>query len=357
MPFNFYNAYLSVSQTPSQEFTQDFDNLMKQEFEYASTYKNVLLQQGIGSSNYIEYGVRLTSLIDPKTGNNFGDEWRKIIFNSSQEVSLVDKNGSYLYDKNDNALYVKFPVLNFKRLGIMSYFENSYWLVVNTNTRVGATSSIFLRKCNNYLKWVDSYNILHSWNCVVVRDLSNDSSLDFGSKNTSPEIKGTTKILIQRNIETNTIQVNQRFILDGFAFKVTNINNHFSQTLLEIDIASTPVLEEIDDLINNIANAKNIAPNTNTDKILPQQLSLYIGDTQTYTVYNYDNSNPTLDTFTIIVNNASSVPSANYNFNVINSNSFSVECLGKNVIPLDIQCTNNQTQVQTHIYINLSGNW
>lgn len=323
--YPFYESSLSIYTSAKKSIIDENSAATSYLFDAANTYEKIDEQIESGSNVFNEIECRLTSLIDPKTGKDFGDQFRKIIFDS--------------YDHN-------------KWLGQYYRINNEYWLATNTNTRVGASASSILRYCNNRLKWYDENEILHDVPCVFSREIGSENMKD-GSAGV-PQIWGTVKIQIQRNNETEKIKLNQRFIFDGFAFQLQQINNHISSTYMELYMFETQTLET-DDLINNIANGESKTPISGTQiKILPSITSIYLNETQVFMVSKYVNGIANQDTFNVT---CEGVNQDNYELNIIDGNSFSI----KNLIPSDnmlkIICTDITSSESVSIAIKLTKSW
>lgn len=312
--------------TVGRNIADNYQDIINDRFSYATDFEVIQEQLANGGKTYKDVGVRVTSLINPTVGENYGDQYKKIIFQT------------YNYPKD---------------LGYMYKFNGKTWLTVNTRTVTNLSGHSIVRMCNNTLKWVDKNDksVLRSWDCVFTNHLSN-SSFDYGAKEVI-QVSGEMVVLVQRNAETNQITYNDRFIFDGKAFQVNQLQNHLSQTYLILKMFETQVQPE-DDIVNNIANANTLNPSVNTQRILPDLLTIPVGSTQTYTIYNYINGEPNADTFTIT---ASGLPAQNYTFTVINGNSFSIQALEASNLPLLVLCTNNNTAVETKRYITLTRGW
>ena len=325
MSFEFYKASLSIFNSAKQSIIDENQASVTNLLDAASTFEEVQEQRSAGSSEYNSIYCRLNSVIDPKTGKNFGDEYRKIIF--------------------DNYTHIKW-------LGQMYTFDNYTWLTTNTNTIINATASSILRRCNNTLKWYDNNGVLHSVPCVFERDISSENMKD-GSSGV-PQIWSTAKVMVQRNSETNSIKLNTRFIFDGYAFQLQQINNHISDTYMELYYFETQT-QSVDDVVNNIANGEIEAPITGTElKILPVVNSIYLNDTKTFVVNKYVNGVANTDTFSV---SCGGVDQNNYLLTIINGNSFSIKNLVASDPLLKITCVDNVTQEEISMSVKLTKSW
>lgn len=340
MPLNIYQAYMrSVAQDPVDEWRTATQEMINDTWLDTSTLENVQGQTNVGQTTYATESVQLNSVISPKTGQSFGDDYRKIIYqNYEQNVLSPEQNPS------GNSL---------RFLGKYYKFNNSTWLTINTNTIVGALTTAIVRRCNNTLKWYDKAGVLHEWACVFDRDLS-ATNLDEGSQGVA-EIGADAIIQVQRNSETDSIPYNQRFIFDGHAFQIKQINNHVSSTYMEFYVFEIQV-QANDDLTNDIANSTGeITPTADKIQILPQITTISQGESQLFTVYRYVNGEQTSDTFNIEATGP--VVGVNYNLTNITGNSFVVENLIASSTPLNIVCVDTVTQDKQSINVLLTGGW
>ena len=349
MTLKYYEAYLnSLAQEPvdywrglRQEATNDvwFDT---------STVSTVKGQITLGSKDFKEESVQVNSVIDPKTGKQLGDDYRKIIYKNLFDNDIptnVIPTSLMLVKAQSGIELFKFVTADGKDfyvrqsgrfMGKYYKFDGITWLTINTNTIIGSSASAVLQRCNNWLKWYDDCGVFHQWECVFERRLSS-TGLDYGSEGVA-EISADTIIKVQRNEETDSIPFNQRFIFDGHAFQVKQINNHISDTYMELYLFETQI-QPNDDLVNNIANSVGktesevgetlITPNI--DKILQ-------GETQKFSVYNYIKGVPSGAVYKIEVLGGD--VGVNYSINVINGNNFEITNILQSNSPLTIVCTN-----------------
>lgn len=327
MAYEFYKAYInSMAKTPQEDWEESYQEASNDFWENTSTATIINGQDSISSLTYNEEEVQLNSLINIATGENFGDQYRKIIYKTySEQLGWLGKY--YIIDSKK-------------------------WLLTNTNTRIGSVKSAVLRKCNNILKWYDSNGLLKEYECVYSKRL-NGTNLDYGAEGV-PQIDADGQILVQRNSNTNAIKYNQRFLFDGHAFQVKQIDNHYSDTLMTIYIFETQ-LQTNDDIVNNIASGSGeVTPITNQNKILPNVYKILLNETVNYNVYNYINGIANSNTFSIVASGAN--PSS-YTLTIVDGNHFNIKNLLQSSIPLTITCTNNSTSEVVSIEIILGGIW
>jgi len=328
MAFNVYTAYLNaIAKEPVDDWRELNQEMINDTWLDTSTVATVQGQTTVGGITFANESVQISSVINPSTGENFGDEFRKIVY----------KN----YTTTD------------KWLGKYYKFDNITWLITNTDTKIGALNTAILRKCNNWLKWIDPNGVLNSWECVFKRSITN-TNLNEGSEGV-PQINADTLIQVQKNSKTTAIPYNQRFIFDGHAFQIKQINNHISDTYMELYLFEAQV-QPNDDLVNNIADGSGeISPTTNENKILPEIVKILQSETQLFTVYKYINGVPNTNTFAVSASGP--VAGTNYTLTTVDGNNFSIANILQSNLPLVITCTNNITSEVVNMNIMLGGKW
>jgi hypothetical protein len=108
-----------------------------------------------------------------------------------------------------------------------------------------------------------------------------------------------------------------------------------------------------------ITVAASAPADTYSVRISPATNSLYLLDTQTYTVNLYKNGTITADTFTFAVDATSTAPTSSYDFTALSGNTFNVENLAMSIgKPLVILATSVTSPTHTQLFsINLQGNY
>lgn len=366
MSLTFYSAYRSsIAKKPVNMWRELMQESVNDTWDDTSTVTNIKGQTAVGSTIYGAESVQLNSVIDPKTGTSFGDDYRKIIYKNyfGNSIPYATENYQPLLVKTENGVeYYRFVDdegnkvnvrVNSRFLGKYYQFEGNYWLITNTSTVIGSIATAILRRCNNRLKWYDSDGVLHSWPCIFERSLTY-TNINTGSQEV-PQVSSDTLIRVQLNSETATIPFNQRFIFNGHAFQVSQINNHISDTYMEIYMFETQ-LQSNDDIVNNIANASGqVRPTTTETRILPETNKILQGESETFSVYKYVNGVKQPDIYTIT--SEGPIEGTNYTLD-ITDNEFTVVNLLESKETLTITCTNTEDEDDVvTIDIILGGLW
>lgn len=314
MALKFYTNYLNnVAVTPKQEWSDNYQAALDDFWDNTNTVETVQAQSAVGSKEFVEESVQLTSTAIGNTGAHIGDFWRKIVHKNYRTATNY--------------------------LGKYYLIDGQYWLTVNTNTVVNTVKDSIIRYCNQTLKWIDKNGILHEWACVLDDNKITYTNFDTGERDVY-QVAGDLVMLVQQNEETKLIPINQRFVFDGKTYQVTQINPHVSPTYLMIYLNATQE-QEGDDTINDVANASIIAPLDDGLRILPQIYKVSQSDTQVYSVYRYVNGEPTDATFAI----TATYDSARAIFTVIDGNHFSVTNIAETTQPVIVTCSTDSQEL------------
>ena len=160
------------------------------------------------------------------------DDWRRIMY---KDVTKTVERGTYFL------------------------FDDSYWIAYASTETEAAHATNLLRRCNNFLKWVDEDDILHSYPCVVDTILSSTSVKYDKDVNVA---NGSASVYVQGNIATRTITINRRFIFGDTVWRVAGRNAWLNDgthpdtapfIVFDVDLALTT---STDDMENELAGGK-----------------------------------------------------------------------------------------------------
>jgi len=241
MSYPFFDIYVNnIAKTPKQNYRDDVQELMNDQFYDSSDWYTVQEETSFASGTYQNIDVRINRVINPTTGANRGDDWKLLIFKDiSKDV----------------------PV------GSLFIFESNYWLTVNTENINTLTSSCIIRRCNNTLRWIDLDGGYNNVPCVL--DYIIQENRDYstaGSSIVNPS--GILQVMAQMNAKSNLIRPNQRFLfgnatnwtaykvfgggINNFDAQQTSINS--STGLLKLTMGVNFDNVDTDDLVNGIAS-------------------------------------------------------------------------------------------------------
>lgn len=226
----FYQAYLSIAQSPSLQIREDYQEVVNSEFAVASDLYTIEEELVFGTQLFTNTEARINHAINTTTGSKLGDDYRQFIFEDFTHA---------------------------KGLGYRYRFNNNIWLCMNSDLYKYVTASTTVRRCNNILKWKDQYSVIRQEPCVIDYAYSG-TQVDFDQAINIPS--GNLVVTVQYNQYTSGIKINDRFIFGSQVFKVKSLNDFFqNQTGLN---STTPLLylnvykdsiAKGDDLVNGIA--------------------------------------------------------------------------------------------------------
>lgn len=223
--------------------------------------------------------------------------------------------------------------------------DNTYypWLITSLDTQNYYDVKGHIVLCNNVLEKTTNGVLAWSYPCVFTHNIGR-TDLSFGSQGV-PQAQGTALVQVRKTVNTSTININDRFVLNGGTFQVTQINDHIAPNYLELYLRYVPSMEE--DLV--IEESENI--------ITPQVYNIPLNTEQVYEVYNYVNGVKTNDVFEYDLN-AQNQDKSNIDF-ITNDNGFTIRCNIKLPLPIIITCTNvtNPSTTPCSITITLGNKW
>lgn len=161
------------------------------QFDDTSTvWDDIEEEISFGTLKFQPIRARVTTIIDVKTGQRNGDNFRKIIF----------------YD------YTHRPVD-----GTRYRFDDNIWIVFATKNLNVSSSSVYVYRCNNTLNTQDKYGNIHREPCYIDYKL-NETQLSQEDMIEVPN--GRINLICQVNQWTKDWDVGKRFILGKDVYKI-----------------------------------------------------------------------------------------------------------------------------------------
>ena len=338
----YYNNYLSnIAQTPNEAWRESQQAVINQLFE--DTTLETTIEEEIMPFNFTFRKI---------------DAWVDTVTEATLNAEKDDSDYRAIYFKDCGHLSSR---------GRYYRFYDNYWIVYSDPCIEEVMATQKVRRCNNWLKWVDSKGVLHEYPCVVDYSLS---STNAQTARLIQQANSHVTVIVQGNSDTLSISKNQRFIFNGVAFRFFAINNYMQNNYVDKD---TPILffDFYEDMIIDTDNlTDNIADDTRNDFTLVSNITqinnvngyngtldikLYNGDTEisdpnlVYTSYDTDvitidsNGNYTIvgnegDTATIYVQiKNNSLVSLNIPVTVTSDESEVYELASSGIVPRLIQ--------------------
>jgi hypothetical protein len=219
LSYESYQKYLSVVSSPANYFIDSKKELIDDQFEYSSSYENVTIKHP-SESEYESIGIRI---VDENSINK--NPYKKCI------LSKIDK-----------------PI----HVGSIINWDSVYWLC----TSVEANHNIYykgnIEKCNNTLNFMVSATPCSS-PCIIL-DKSSLNSSGREAKDYFFLQEGQIMVIVTDNTDTNTLDLDDRFVFNGkYSYKLNKINEltQSQSGLLYLTMEITQRSSE-DDLENNL---------------------------------------------------------------------------------------------------------
>lgn len=231
MELNFYDAKLKIAPKNCDSYYREhMQALVNDRWDNTTSLYTIGEEKPFGSLEFEDIDVHLTHAIEKSTGKKQGDDFREIIFRD-----------------------LNYTVV----LGSCWFFDNCYWIAINLDEYNRVSKNIFVRRCNNVLKYYDETDgHLVEIPCI----------LEYDATSPQPQVtqdiitaNNTINLIVQGNEVTRKIFTNQRFIFGGRPFKVTGFNNYMWKSMLDPEPTilyyslKLDTESPYDDYVNNIA--------------------------------------------------------------------------------------------------------
>lgn len=189
----FYDNFVSCDYARSTDYwNTQLQEVVNQEFENASTVQYDIEEEiAFGTLEFQNINqCRITTLVDAKTGQRVNDDYKKIIFQDLHKAPEI---------------------------GTRYRFDNNIWMVFSTDNIRTATSSAYLRRCNNVMTMEDKYGNLHEEPCYIDYKITESQLF---KEWTMDVPQGRIFVTCQSNKYTDTIDINSRYIFNDNVYKV-----------------------------------------------------------------------------------------------------------------------------------------
>lgn len=242
--YKFIPAGDPIQTSAKESYKADVQATIRQYFYQSTDWFTIQEESALASNTYQNVDVRINNLVNPTTGDNVEDDFKKILF---QEL-----------DHSVN-------------LGRMYQFDSNYWLTINVDKIKTLTQTIVVRRCNNVLRWIDeSTGALYEVPCAMGYLIKENR--DYSTAGSAIVVpSGMIDCFVQNNLKVQKIKPNQRFLFgtpnNWTAYRVegggiNNFNNqqtvdNTSASLARFSLAVDFVNPQTDDLVNGIANTRD----------------------------------------------------------------------------------------------------
>ena len=184
MAYKFTNASLPIQLTPKETFVNDFQQTLYDGFDNSSTVWTIQEEIPFASGTLTDVDVRVNTAIDAITGSKLGDDFKLILFKD-----LGHATG----------------------LGYMYFFDDNWWVTINSEIIKGLAATATVRRCNNIFRFKGADGGLYSIPCAIDYKIKMNRNT-VSSSQAFPLPAGYISVVCQFNTSSNKISQNQRFL-------------------------------------------------------------------------------------------------------------------------------------------------
>jgi hypothetical protein len=265
---------------PKQTYIEDFKERLIEGFENSSDWFTVQQEEPFASKEFISIDARINYVISNETGEKMSDDYKLLWFKDVEHEV---------------------------KLGTLFYFNENYWLVINTEKVKSLATSITVKRCNNTLRWMDKNGGYYNEPCTTADALIRENR-DYSTTGSAVvNVSGVIEISCQFNERTNTIKANQRFLFGNpenwtcykvFGAGVNNLNlmnteDLYSAGIVRYSMGGSQYNALTDDLVNGIADVNQYLYTIELDN---ETLELNIGKSIKLIPHTYLNGESTSST-------------------------------------------------------------
>jgi hypothetical protein len=205
------------------------------------------VQSTLSDSEYINEDNKNLVIENFESQPNYYEITKNSDLVTTYKVLIAEEN------KKDNIIgykkLISYPYATTQfSIGDYINWGSSIWLLTTLDDQYDYSVGGKIVKTNTDIKWRDDNGVLKSYRGFKNNKVS-DTGFSTGNYFYLPN--GELVVQVQNNVDTNTIAINRRFIIDGKAYRVNFI--HPIEGLLEFYL-ETDVIRDSDDLVNNIAD-------------------------------------------------------------------------------------------------------
>lgn len=235
----FYSSYLNnVAKSPNREWREEQQAFVSEMFDNSTIVRHDVYEENYPFDfNFVNNpDCWVSTVLDVTTG---------MVKNSDDYRSLYFKNIDH-------------------EVGRGRYFKwlDNYWIVYETTTHELETiSTCNIRRCNNWLKWLNDKGEVITYPCVIEGDLTSANSQ---VAKAITQANSHINVIVQGNKDTLSIVKNSRFMFNHNVYKFYAINNYmqvdyvddnapllFMDFYLDMEIDEDNIAENLADDLRN----------------------------------------------------------------------------------------------------------
>lgn len=257
----FYSNYLQNAKTPNQDWRGLQQEFVTEMFENTTILRTDVYEEGLPFDFDFKSNPEcwVGTVIDVSTGlTKSADDYRTLYFKNLDHDAPRGR-------------YYK--------------WNNNYWIVYETTTDLETIANCNIRRCNNWLKWVNKKGEVIKYPCVIENTLT---SANAQVAKTITQANSHIDIIVQGNKDTLEIFKNLRILVNSVPYRFYAINNYMQKDavngetpLLFMDFYLDMLIDE-DNVEDNLADdyradyivecnvEKITSPKGSTGTIIPQ---------------------------------------------------------------------------------------
>lgn len=208
----FFNYLDNVAQTPNEQWRNEQQAFINGAYENTTVMKNDVYEEG--------YPFDFKFINNPKC-------W---------VGTVLDVTTGMVKDSDDyRSLYFKDISHNTHRGKYFKWGDN-YWLVYETTNELETISRCNIRRCNNWIKWLNSKGEVIQYPCVIEGELT---SANAQVSKVITQANSHINVIVQGNPDTLSLTKNTRIMFNHSVYKFIAINNYMQQDYID---DNTPLL-------------------------------------------------------------------------------------------------------------------
>ncbi len=262
MPYTYTRIQSAIVKDPKTTYIEDFKERLETGFENSSDWFTIQEETSFGSEEYQDVDARINYVIAAETGEKMSDDFKMLWFRDTDHTV---------------------------KLGTMFYFNDNYWLCINTERIKSLTTAVTVKRCNNTLRWMDENGGVYNVPCALADPLIRENR-DYSTTGSAVvNVSGVIEVMVQFNEKTNKIKANQRFLFGNpdnwycykiFGAGVNNINlmntdDLYSSGIIRYSMGGWQWNEDTDDLVNGICD---VYQNSYSLECNPSSISINVGE-------------------------------------------------------------------------------
>ena len=237
MAYKYISASSTMVTPPKQTYIDNFAQRLFEGFENSSDWFTIQEESPFGTETYVDVDARINYVISNETGEKMSDDYKLLWFKDLDHKV---------------------------KLGTMFFFDDNYWLCINTERVKSLTTSVTVKRCNNSLRWMGEDGGLYRVPCTQADTLIRENR-DYSTTGSAVvNVAGVLEIIAQFNAKTNKIKANQRFLFGNpsnwYSYKIfgggvnninlMNTNDFMSAGLVRYTMTAWQENPDSDDLVN-----------------------------------------------------------------------------------------------------------